>query len=129
MKRLHMLRSGNFVDSGRQSINHYFVPDIPDIIKQNLFSWGWNPSGQLGDGTTTNRLMPTLIGTDTWIAISGGGFHSLGLRSDGRLFAWGSNLQGQLGDGTTTDRHTPTLIGTDTWIAISGGAVHSLGLR
>ena len=80
MKRLQMLRSGNFVDSWRQSINHYFVPDIPDIIKQNLFSWGSNWAGQLGDGTTTVRHTPTLIGSDTWIAISGGMDHSLGIR-------------------------------------------------
>ena len=92
-------------------------------------AWGGNWSGQLGDGTTTNRHTPTLIGTDTWFAISGGIGHSLGLRSDGRLFAWGHNNVGQLGDGTTTNRHTPTLIGTDTWFAISGGTGHSLGLR
>ena len=52
-----------------------------------LFAWGGNGNGQLGDGTTTNRLTPTLIGTDTWQEIAGGGSHSLGLRTDGRLFA------------------------------------------
>ena len=45
-----------------------------------LFAWGNNGLGQLGDGTETNRTIPTLIGSDTWIAISGGIEHSLGLR-------------------------------------------------
>ena len=68
---------------------------------------------RLGDGTTIDRHIPTLIGADTWQEIAAGGHHSLGIRADGRLFAWGRNGNGQLGDGTTTQRLTPTLIGAD----------------
>ena len=53
-------------------------------VDGRLFAWGDNRFGQLGDGTTTNRNTPTLIGTDIWNMIAGGGYHTLGIRSDGR---------------------------------------------
>ena len=94
-----------------------------------MFTWGFNIHGQLGDGTTTQRLIPTLIGTDTWRIVSAGVFHSIGIRADNRLFTWGANFEGAIGDGTTIDRHVPTLIGTDTWNVVSGGEAHSLGIK
>ena len=45
--------------------------------KGSVYSW----TGQLGDGTTTQRLTPTLIGVDTWRKIGAvGGDHSLGVK-------------------------------------------------
>jgi hypothetical protein len=42
-----------------------------------------------------------------WSAISGGGFYSLGIKSDGIAWGWGSNGAGQIGDGTTTNHLSP----------------------
>src|SRR4051812_19233615 len=69
-----------------------------------IWSWGDNTGGQLGDGTTTTRLAPTLVAgaTGTFTAVSAGGTHSLARRSDGRVVAWGANVNGEVGDGTTT---------------------------
>jgi len=75
----------------------------------SLWAWGKNDYGQLGDGTTTDRLWPVLVG-EGYAAVSCCGKHSLALKSDGSLWAWGYNGHGQLGDGATTDRLVPTLI-------------------
>jgi alpha-tubulin suppressor-like RCC1 family protein len=81
-----------------------------------VYTWGWNGSGQLGDGTYNNRSTPTLINVPNLQSgeridhVSASNFHSLAVTSQGRVYAWGWNYYGQLGDGTNTNRNTPTLI-------------------
>jgi hypothetical protein len=73
-----------------------------------VWTWGGNASGQLGDGTTTNRLAPQTTPVLTGVtAIAAGDQHALALKSDGTVWAWGSNSGAQLGDGTTTNRLSP----------------------
>ncbi len=74
-----------------------------------LWAWGNNQSGQLGDGTATNRANPVSVAQDVLVC-SGGGEHALALKSDGTVLAWGRNYAGQLGDGTFTTRYRPTAI-------------------
>jgi uncharacterized repeat protein (TIGR02543 family) len=81
-----------------------------------VFTWGNNYSGQLGDGTTTDRTTPTEITSrfnldagETIISINVGISHSSALSSTGRVFTWGYNNYGQLGDGTTTTKYTPEI--------------------
>src|SRR3989304_1023492 len=73
-----------------------------DDTLYTLWAWGYNASGRLGDGTTTNRTTPTQIGTaTTWSSVSAGVYHTVAIKTDGTLWAWGYNeLYGQLGDGT-----------------------------
>ncbi|MCP8614534.1 InlB B-repeat-containing protein, partial [Bifidobacterium asteroides] len=73
----------------------------------NLYTWGNNSDGQLGDGTNTNRNTPAPIGKPagapagfTWQQIGQGCRHSAALGSDGNLYTWGDNSYGELGDGT-----------------------------
>ena len=80
----------------------------------NLYTWGWNYTGQLGDGTSTDRHTPTLVNKPqgapvgfTWKQVSLGDWHSEALGSDGNFYIWGWNINGQLGDGTNTDRSRP----------------------
>lgn len=88
-----------------------------------LWTWGNNSDGQLGDGTTTNRAVPTEVGTDTdWVWVSAGTNAMYAIKQNGTLWAWGSNNHGQLSDGTTTSRLLPALVlsGT-TWSKVSAG--------
>ena len=76
-----------------------------------VWTWGANRFGQLGDGTTTQRLTPVQVSGLTGVtAIAAGFAHVLALRSDGTVWAWGNNDFGQLGDGTITTRHTPVQV-------------------
>ncbi|MFZ5856178.1 MAG: DNRLRE domain-containing protein [Chloroflexota bacterium] len=71
--------------------------------------WGWNGSGQLGDGTATKRSSPVdVIGLASGMkAVSAGGNHTCAIISNDGVKCWGWNENGQLGDGTTTRRLVP----------------------
>lgn len=95
--------------------------------------WGWNKTGQLGDGTTVDRESPTPIeGLASGVrAIAGGGRHTCALMEAGGARCWGYNELGQLGDGTRTDRATPVdvvgLPGGTTAISVGGNFTCALG--
>lgn len=63
-----------------------------------LWAWGDNSAGDIGDGTTENRLFPVPV-LDQVEAVSVGWDHVLARRSDGTLWTWGGNISGQLGNG------------------------------
>ena len=68
-----------------------------------VWAWGDNRVGELGDGTTTDRLAPVQVTGLTGVTqVAAGCTHSLALRSDGTVWAWGANGAGQLGRGTVT---------------------------
>ena len=103
----------------------------------NLWAWGENNSGQLGDGTTRNRGNPVIIREGTkFIAISAGQLpgdttnsHSLAIDANGNLWAWGRNNHGQLGIGNTSDFHHPQPVKTGTkFKSISAGVAFSFAI-
>ncbi|MCF6133403.1 RCC1 domain-containing protein [Flavobacterium wongokense] len=95
----------------------------------SLWAWGYNDSGQVGDGTAFNRNHPVRIGNEfTWQAVYTGGVHSFAIKTDGTLWAWGFNENGQLGDDTSVEEHTPIMIDGN-WQTIAPGFWHNLGLK
>ena len=94
--------------------------------------WGANFSGEIGDGTTYNRLAPmNVFGLSSGIqAVSTGSEFSCALTVGGDVKCWGKNNYGQLGDGTTIERHKPvSVIGlSGKVIAITTGHLHACAL-
>lgn len=79
-----------------------------------VFTWGYNSSGELGDGTKINKLVPTditsrfnLNNEEKIVIISMKYWHMGAITSEGRLFMWGNNERGQLGNDSISDRNTP----------------------
>lgn len=79
-----------------------------------VFSWGSNGNGVLGDGVTNPRgqqsSLPAPVVASTGlnqisniVAISAGFSHSLALANDGTLLAWGHGFAHSLGQGTAGD--------------------------
>ena len=95
-----------------------------------VWAWGANASGELGDGTTTNRTTAARVpDLDHVVAVSAGSGHCLAVKADGTVWAWGVNQFGQLGDGTTTDRLRPVQVsGLTNIVWVEAGYVHSLAL-
>ena len=118
----------------------------------NVYAWGRNGNGQLGDGTSTDRHAPVRVKTPdrntypdlpadfTYLQVSAGSDHSLALGSDGNVYAWGRNGNGRLGDGTSSSRYTPVRVKTPdrktypdlpkdfTYLQVSAGWDHSLAV-
>ena len=93
--------------------------------------WGRNADGQLGDGTSEDRLTPVPVQdlTDA-VAITVGTYHSCAIRESGQAVCWGSNRYGRLGDGTTEPRSAPVPVeGLDDAVAISAGEWHTCAIR
>lgn len=100
----------------------------PDDV---AYCFGLNRNGQLGDGTTTNRLTPARVEGDLSFSVVRAGKaaaanHTCGLTTAGEAFCWGPNGAGQLGDGTTESRPVPTAVDSDrTFTSVAVGKDHS----
>ncbi|MDQ7083525.1 MAG: hypothetical protein Q9M36_00685 [Sulfurovum sp.] len=100
-----------------------------------LWSWGNNTFGQLGIEATTDKSLPSKIGTaTTWKIVSAGNAHTLAIKSDGTLWTWGWNVKwngaGRLGDRRTINTLSPIQVGTaKTWKTVSAGNEHTLAIK
>lgn len=72
----------------------------------NVYSWGYNASGQLGNDTTTNSDTPVEVLSSNGTPLSGiteiaAGTFSMALDQNGNVWTWGANTYGELGNGST----------------------------
>ena len=115
--------------------NHSFL-----VTEDNqLWAWGKNESGQLGDGTTMNQNRPIrIVGLPEELRVlqlSPGDSHSLALLDNGQVWSWGDNTSGQLGIGSVISSLVPirvlqadSEIPLENIVEIAAGAFHSLAL-
>ena len=80
----------------------------------NVYAWGDNTNGRLGNGTTSSQYTPVRVKTPdrntypdlpadfTYLQVSAGADHSLAVGSDGYAYAWGCNYYGNLGNNTAS---------------------------
>jgi alpha-tubulin suppressor-like RCC1 family protein len=87
-----VFEGGSFPDNGQT---------MALLSNGQLWAWGANASGQLGDGTTASRAWPRRIAGDgRFVAVSSGGASDYAIGRAGDLWAWGQNSEGELGDGS-----------------------------
>jgi alpha-tubulin suppressor-like RCC1 family protein len=101
-----------------------------------VWSWGYNGSGQLGDGPPTGRSAPGQLpafSSSPVEMVAAGGSHSLAVTQDGSVWAWGLNDNGQLGNGGTTNEPAPVELPASAFdmkavVAVTAGPAHSLAI-
>jgi alpha-tubulin suppressor-like RCC1 family protein len=90
-----------------------------------VYAWGFNGSGQLGNGTTNNASLPQLVPLPAGVkatAVGAGDNHSLVVTSTGAVYTFGKNNFGQLGNGTTTNSLSPVLVKLPTGVKATAAA-------
>src|SRR3989339_323433 len=97
-----------------------------------VLCWGDNYYGQLGNGTTTDSIIPILTSdSSAYSSVSAGQYHTCGIRAnDSRVLCWGESDYGRLGDGSSGDNLNPNVT-TDTspYTSINAGSDHTCGIR
>ena len=109
------------------------IPAAAPPPHNQLYAWGDNTVGELGDGTVIAQSSPEHIGTNSWSQVSIGTSFTLALRSDKTLWAWGYNYYGQLGVSTGVYNamySTPvTATSPATWSMVADGASHVIAIK
>jgi alpha-tubulin suppressor-like RCC1 family protein len=94
--------------------------------------WGANFSGQLGDGTITQRFSPVKVqGLSVAVKqLVAGENHNCALLVNGQVYCWGTDREGELGDLAGQDRWLPVPVsfGAETALSIASGAQHTCAL-
>ena len=92
--------------------------------------WGFNRDGELGDGTTMDRSIPTLVKTTRrFTQISAGTVSTCGITTDDRAVCWGFGGDGQLGTGNTSQHLTPVAVaGSRRFRDVRAGYRHACGV-
>jgi alpha-tubulin suppressor-like RCC1 family protein len=115
-----------------------------------LYVWGTNNLGNLGDGTTVGKTLPTVQNAVTQLSspvqigsasnytqISAGNSFYGAIDSTGALYTWGINTSGQLGQATPANntRLIPSRLrdalsndNTSSWTLVSAGNNHALAI-
>lgn len=99
----------------------------------NLYCWGSNSFGQLGDNDT--KLIPTTQYSNEFNnlifkSVATGYLFTCGLSNEGKLYCWGRNIYGELGvDISTAESINPILVSNSIFTQISAGNAFSCSIK
>ncbi|MEK8127556.1 fibronectin type III domain-containing protein [Paenibacillus filicis] len=96
-----------------------------------VWSWGKNSSGELGDGSTAIKSVPTQnTNLSGFRQISSGANHTIGIKGNGTVWAWGSNGNANVPGGSLTSNPLPVQIpNLVSVVSVQAGLAHSLALK
>ncbi len=124
--------------TGMKAVSAGWVHSLALKSNGSVWAWGRGDHGETGDNSMASSAAPVQVqdlvdgsGFLTGaVAVAGGGYHSLAVKSDGTVRAWGSNYNGELGDNSTTNRGTAVQVsGLTGAVTVAGGRYHSLALK
>ncbi|NJD10053.1 MAG: hypothetical protein FIB01_06250, partial [Gemmatimonadetes bacterium] len=93
--------------------------------------WGLNTYGKLGDGTTTNRYVPTrVLGSVVFNSVAANNQHTCGVSTTNAAYCWGANGEGQLGNPAAGSSwpNPVGVLGGHAFASISVGKQHTCGI-
>ena len=99
-----------------------------------LYAWGYNNAGQLGDSTITDKSSPVLVSgpaSTSWSFASTGLRHSAAITTTGQLYAWGQGTFGSLGNLATANRSSPVVVSgpaATSWTSVSSNLYANIGI-
>jgi prepilin-type N-terminal cleavage/methylation domain-containing protein len=100
------------------------------VIASNdqLYCWGDNGQGQLGNNSVTNSLMPVAV-VNTGVlngltiqSVTTGYYHTCAIASNNQLYCWGDGAKGQLGRNSLSDSRVPVAV-------LGSGALNGLNIE
>ncbi len=144
-------KDSNGTDLGKKLVTQDYVATVYPSLKGSsagliaypteLYLWGTNPQGAIGDNTIVSRSTPRQEFTSSanWKQISCGGSSTfpftVAIKTDGTLWGWGANTLAQLGDNSLINRSTPRQIsiaaagGLTGWKQVESGGGHTGAIR
>jgi alpha-tubulin suppressor-like RCC1 family protein len=112
------------VTSGRSIAAGSYHSLYVDDLTLRAWAWGTNMFGQLGNGTTTDRILPVqLAGLSSVSYMSAHGYRSMAVQTEGTVWTWGMLTPGP---NASVPTQVPGLIDVQ---RIAAGWFHSIALR